>query len=209
MMPVERSLEVNEAALRAWLEPLIEARVAARVDALKAELLGAAERRQDVPPSTALGEHASILVFSGDLDRLLSAFIIANGAVAMGLDVSMYFTFWGLTALKKERRFTGKGAAQRLLTAMLPRDAAHAGPSRFNFLGLGRRMLQGMMRANRVESLPDLVSLAREQGVRLIACQMSMGVMGISREELIDGLEFGGAVTYLGDAARSKVTLFI
>lgn len=199
---------MNDAALRAWLEPWIDARVAAKVNELKAELraeLRDEERRQEA----TLGEHASILVFSGDVDRLLSAFIVANGAVAMGLEVSMYFTFWGLTALKKERRFTGKSAAQRLLTAMLPRDAAHAGPSRFNFLGLGRRMLQGMMRANRVESLPDLVSLAREQGVRLVACQMAMGVMGISKEELIDGLEFGGAATYLGDAARSKVTLFI
>jgi peroxiredoxin family protein len=149
------------------------------------------------------------VVFSGELDRVMAAFVIATSAAAMGMDVTMFFTFWGLPILKKTTVWEGKSLPEKLLAAMLPAGPEHAGTSKLHMLGLGPLLLKKIMRQHNVETLPALITLAQEMGVRLIVCQMSMGIMGITREELLDGLDYGGMATYLADAGDSRITLFI
>ena len=143
------------------------------------------------------------------MDKLIAAFIISTGAVAMGMDVSMYFTFWGLTALKKKTIIKGKPITEKLMGILLPSGPAHVGTSKLNMLGMGPMFFKYVMNKKNIETLPDLISLASEMGIRMVGCQMSMEVMGITREELIDGLDYGGVTTYLTDASDSKLTLFI
>jgi len=190
------------------VEELVERKVAERLDRLQASMEQALEQRR-VAPAAALSDRATLVVFSGEMDRLMAAFIIGTGAAAMGMEVSMYFTFWGLTALKKTTSFAGKSVPEKLIAAMLPSGPDRVGTSKLNMLGFGPAFFKMMMRKNNVETLPDLIALAQEMGVRLVACQMSMGVMGIRKEELLDGLDYGGVGTYLGDACDSKITLFI
>ena len=152
---------------------------------------------------------ASIIVFSGDLDKVLPAFIIATGAAAMGMHVSLFFTFWGLNALKKRRDLSGKGFLEKLFALMTPVGTEGLGVSKMNFFGIGAKLLRTLMKRKQVASLEELAQMAREMGVKIIACQMSMDVLGITKDELWDGIEVGGVATFLADAAKSKVTLFI
>jgi peroxiredoxin family protein len=154
-------------------------------------------------------DRVTLVVFSGDLDRNLAALVIATGAAAMGLEVSVFYTFWGLSALKKQPTLRGKGLKEKLFTLMTPGRLGRMPVSRMNFGGVGRAMLQSMMRDKQVASVDELFDMARQLNVKLIACTRSMEVMGIAREELIDGVEIGGVATFLGDAARSRVSLFV
>ncbi len=154
-------------------------------------------------------DRVTIVAFSGDLDKLMSAFIVANGAAAMGSQVSVFFTFWGLAAIKKATVYQRKSWLEKMFAFMLPSGPQQTGLSKMNMFGLGPVFLKTIMKKNNVASIPELIDLSKEMGVRLIACQMSMGVMGISREEIIDGVEFGGVGLYLGHATDSRVTLFI
>jgi peroxiredoxin family protein len=154
-------------------------------------------------------DRVTLVVFSGELDRNLAALVIATGATAMGLEVSIFYTFWGLTALKKRSTMRGKGLKEKLFALMTPGRLNRMPVSKMNFGGMGRVMLQSMMRDKQVASVDELFDMARQLGVKLIACTMSMDVMGIAREELIDGIEVGGVATFLGDAARSRVSLFV
>jgi peroxiredoxin family protein len=199
---------LEDAALQKYVEELVEQKVAERFEQVQTAIEQALTQAQ-AAASSALSERATIMVFSGDMDRLISAFMIATGAAAMGLDVTMYFAFWSLVALKKTTRFKQKTVPQKILSAMLPSGPKHVGISKMNMLGMGPMLLKMMMGQQNVETLPDLIALAREMEVRLLACQMSMGVMGIQKDELIDGLEYGGVGAYLGDATDSKLTLFI
>jgi peroxiredoxin family protein len=195
-------------ALAAHIERLVDARVDARLAGFSARVedaLGRLQAREAAMPR----DQASIIVFSGDFDRLFSAFVIATGAVSMGIDVAMYFTFWGLVALKKQTIFAGKTIEEKMLAAMLPGGPASAGTSKMNMLGMGPVMFKRLMAKHNVETLPGLIKLAQELGVKLVACRMAMGVMGIKDEELLDGVEYGGVASYLGDAIESKITLFI
>jgi peroxiredoxin family protein/rhodanese-related sulfurtransferase/TusA-related sulfurtransferase len=152
----------------------------------------------------------TIVVFSGDLDRVLAAFVIANGAAAMGHPVTMFFTFWGLNALRKERPPTlAKGLLDRMFGWMMPRGPNKLTLSKMNMGGLGTAMMKYRMRQKQVASLPKLIDDARRQGVKLVACTMSMDVMGIQPEELADGLELGGVGAYIGDAQAARMNLFI
>jgi peroxiredoxin family protein len=151
----------------------------------------------------------SMVVFSGDLDRVLASFVIASGAAASGMEVSMFFTFWGLTALRQKRESRGKTLFQKLMGWMTPVGIRGLGVSKMNFGGIGAKMLRTMVRQQGVPQPEEMAQMARELGVRIVACQMSMDVMGIHKEELIDGIEVGGVATFLGDATRSKATLFI
>jgi peroxiredoxin family protein len=152
---------------------------------------------------------ASIIVFSGDLDKVLPAFIIATGAAAMGMHVSLFFTFWGLNALKKRRDLSGKGFLEKLFALMTPVGTEGLGVSKMNFFGIGAKLLRTLMKRKQVASLEELAQMAREMGVRIIACQMSMDVLGLTKDELWDGIEVGGVATFLADATKSRVTLFI
>ena len=153
----------------------------------------------------------TIIVFSGDFDRVFAAFVIANGAAAMGDDVTMFFTFWGLNALRKPEKIKvdGKTGLQKAFAAMMPRGTDKLKLSHMNFGGAGPRMFKHVMKQKNVMSLDELIESAREQGIKFVACTMSMDVMGISPEELIDGVECVGVASYLGEADEANVNLFV
>ena len=156
------------------------------------------------------GNDKSIIVFSGDLDRAIASLIIANGAASMGRKVTMFFTFWGLNILRRNNRVgVKKGFMEKMFGAMMPRGTQKLGLSRMNMLGMGPKMIRGVMRRKHVSSLEELLQSAIDSGVRIVACQMSMDIMGIRREELIDGVEIAGVATFLGAAEQSDTNLFI
>jgi len=150
----------------------------------------------------------SIVVFSGDMDKTMAAFIIATTAAAMGRETSMFFTFWGLKAIQKGNP-TGKGLFGKMLGLMNRGGIDRIGPSRLNFGGIGRWMFKKMMKDKGVTSLPELRQMAIDLGVNLLACQMSMDVMEITREDLIDEVaDVVGAATYCNEALQGQA-LFI
>ena len=151
----------------------------------------------------------SLVLFSGDLDKTLAAFIIATGAASMGLEVSMFFTFWGLSAVKERRSFEGKNLMETMMALMTPGSSKDLAPSKMAFFGAGSVMLRQMMKQKDVSSLEDMIDLAKELGVKIIACEMSMDVMGIKAEELATECQLGGVAAFLADATKSKATLFI
>jgi peroxiredoxin family protein len=154
-------------------------------------------------------DRVTIVVFSGDLDRVLASFIIATGALALGQEVSMFFTFWGLNALRKQRILDGKNLPEKMMSLMTPASTSKMGVSKMNFFGVGAKMLRFMMKNKNVESFEDLINLAEEMGATLYSCAMSRDVMGISQEELREGAEEAGVAGMLADGLRSKATLFI
>ncbi len=156
-------------------------------------------------------DRASIIVFSGELDKCLAAFIIGTGAAASGMQVDMFFTFWGLSALRK-KGVTAKGKLfiEKMFGMMLPKGADNLTLSKMNMLGMGTKMMKDVMKKKKVASLPELIDMAIQLGVNLYACEMSMNVMGLKREELIDGLKgIVGVATYLENASKAQITLFI
>lgn len=175
--------------------------------------LEAVIRKENKPAATtsaASTKTKTMVVFSGDLDKVLAAFIIANGAVAMGNQVTLFFTFWGLNALRKtQSQAPVKSLLDRMFGMMMPRGAKRLKLSKMHMLGAGTAMMKHVMRSKNVDSLPDLMQQAMDSGVKLIACAMSMEVMGIKREELIDGIEIGGVARFLDDADQSNMTLFV
>ncbi len=161
-----------------------------------------------VVPSGPKGK--TIVMFSGDLDRALAGFIIANGAAAMGSPVTMFFTFWGLNVLRRpEPVAVKKNTVEKMFGWMMPRGPSQLKLSKMNLGGMGSAMIKGIMRDKGVAALPELIETAKENGVRLVACSMSMDLMGIKQEELIDGIEEGGVATYLNQADAGNVNLFI
>ena len=156
-------------------------------------------------------ERVSIVLFSGDLDKAMSAFIIATGAAATGMQVDMFFTFWGISVLRKKGAKTqGKSLVEKVFGWMLPKGAERLALSKMHMAGIGTMMMKNVMKQKKVASLPQLIEMAKQLGVRLHACEMSMGIMGIRREELLDEVEdVVGVATYIDDASESKVTLFI
>ena len=156
------------------------------------------------------GNDKTLVVFSGDLDKVLASFIIANGAVAMGRKVTMFFTFWGLNTLRKNEPVSvQKNLMEKMFGWMMPRGSKKLGLSRMHMAGIGPKMIRSIMQQKNVQSLETLIAVAMEQGVRIIACQMSMDVMGIKKEELIDGVAIGGVATYLSAAETADTNLFI
>jgi peroxiredoxin family protein/TusA-related sulfurtransferase len=160
------------------------------------------------PPSE--GNNKNIIVFSGDLDKAIASFIIANAAAAMGRKVSMFFTFWGLNILRKpEKVSVKKDLISRMFGFMMPRGSKKLSLSKMNMAGMGSKMIRNVMKNKNVESLESLIQAAIDNGVELIACTMSMDVMGIKMEELIDGVKPGGAAAMLANAEESDMSLFI
>ena len=154
-------------------------------------------------------DRITMVVFSGDLDRVLASFIIATGALALGQEVSMFFTFWGLNALRKQRILDGKNLPEKMMSLMAPASTGQMGVSKMNFFGVGAKMLRFMMKDKNVESFEDLINLAEEMGATMYSCSMSRDVMGISPNELREGTEEAGVAGMLADGLRSKATLFI
>lgn len=157
-----------------------------------------------------MADKSTIVLFSGELDKAIAAFIIANGAAAYDHEVTIFFTFWGLNALRKDESIkTNKGFLEKAFGWMMPRGAKKLGLSRMNFGGLGPQMIKHVMKKHNALSLPQLIELAQEQGVKLVACTMTMDLLGLKQEELIEGIEYAGVAAYLGDATNGKVNLFI
>lgn len=155
-------------------------------------------------------DHKTLIVFSDDLDKALASFVIANGAAATGKKVTMFFTFWGLNVIKKRQKpAVAKDFFGRMFGWMLPAHSGKLKLSKLNMGGAGSRMMRMIMRRKRIESLESLMASAVEAGVEMIACTMSMDVMGVSREELLDTVSLGGVATYLERAEEANVNLFI
>lgn len=155
-------------------------------------------------------EDKTLVVFSGDLDKAIASFVIANGAASMGRKVTMFFTFWGLNILRKpEKVNVKKGFMDKMFGIMMPRGSRKLKLSKMNMAGMGPKMIRSVMQNKNISSLEELIQSAIDAGIRIVACNMSMDVMGITREELIDGVEVGGVATYLGAAEESNVNLFI
>ena len=152
----------------------------------------------------------TIVLFSGDFDLAMAAFIIANGALAMGKDVTMFVTFWGLDVIKKPTMTSaGRNFLEKMVLWMRPKGPNKLATSKMNFGGIGPKLFHYMMGKKNVESLPSLIDMSIEFGLKIIACQMSMDVMGIRKEDLLDNVEVGGVAAFLSSSYDSNTTLFI
>ncbi len=152
----------------------------------------------------------SMVVFSGDLDKALASLIIANGAASMGQEVTLFFTFWGLNILRrKDKVNVKKDFMGTMFGKMMPQGTDKLGLSKMNMFGIGPKMIKGLMKKNNVSSLDELLQSAIDNGVKIVACNMSMELMGITKEELIDGVELGGVAAFVGSADKSNINMFI
>ena len=166
----------------------------------------------DVLSNKTVDNKLSMVVFSGELDKVLAAFVIATGAVAMGMEVVMFFTFWGTPVLRdKQKKVGGKDVMGKMFGAMLPTGTGDVKLSNMNMGGMGTAMMKSLMKKKNVASLEEMLDLAEELGVRIYVCEMSMDLMGFQRDEFIDykGMDFAGVATFLQEAANSKVQLFV
>jgi len=156
-------------------------------------------------------ESVTLVVFSGELDKALAAFNIAIGAASAGLEVSMFFTFWGLNIIKRnEGGIKSKGMMRRMLNFMNRGGSKRIHLSKFHMLGMGTWMMKRLMKDVNFPTLDELMAMAKEMGVKFIACTTSMGIMGISKEAFIPEVDsFAGVATYLAEASEGRVNLFI
>ena len=162
------------------------------------------------PTLRSVGKEATLIVFSDDFDRALASFVIANGAAASGKKVTMFFTFWGLSVVKRRKApRVAKDFMGRMFGMMLPKNSGKLSLSKLNMGGMGAAMMKGRMKAKKIDQLEIMMESALKAGVRMTACQMSMDIMGVAREELMDGVEIGGVASYLDAASGANLNLFI
>ncbi|WP_342388259.1 DsrE/DsrF/DrsH-like family protein [Salinicoccus bachuensis] len=153
---------------------------------------------------------ATMVVFSGDMDKALASFIIATGAKSMGKDVTMFFTFWGLNVIKDPNApKKKKSGLDKAFSMMMPKSASKLPISNMNMFGLGSKMIQYVMKKKKVDALTEMIEKADKLGVKMVACTMSMDIMAIDEDELLPNVNFGGVGTYLGDAENGNLNLFI
>ncbi|MES1186506.1 MAG: DsrE/DsrF/DrsH-like family protein [Myxococcales bacterium] len=169
------------------------------------------EQTTELVRGTGQREKLSLIVFSGSLDRLIAAFVLATGAAAMGMEVSMFFTFWGTAALRRERVRVEKTLLERMFGWMLPRGVKKLPLSQMNMGGGGPAMIRYVMKKNGVASVEEMIELSKELGVELNVCSMSMELLGMKPDELIDypGRSFCGVAKFLETAAPGKITMFL
>ncbi|MFA5713611.1 MAG: FAD-dependent oxidoreductase [Bacteroidales bacterium] len=184
------------------------------VESSKGIISALIEKRANEPVCEGLPTQSkdgkTIIVFSDDMDRALASFVIANGALAMGKKVTMFFTFWGLNVIKKRERVkVEKDFMGKMFGWMLPKGATSLKLSKMNMLGVGSAMMKGIMKRKQIESLESLIAQAQAGGAEFIACTMSMDVMGVKEQELMDGVNFAGVATYLERSEESNMSLFI
>ncbi len=177
---------------------------------ITARIQKGAEKDAAAASAVATTQDKTMVVFSGDLDKALAAFIIANGAASMGHKVTMFFTFWGLNILRKDNPpAVKKNFIERMFGFMMPRGAKKLNLSQMHMAGAGTEMIKMIMKQKNVDSLPVLIETAQQNGVRILACQMSMDLMGIKKDELLDGVEVAGVATFVASSDESNATLFI
>jgi peroxiredoxin family protein len=190
----------------AEISALVQKEVARQLGAVRADL----DRKVEEVRERTVDNRAALIIFSGDLDKVLAGFVLATGAASAGLETSMFFTFWGLSMLKKKTaRATRRSLKQRMFAMMTPASSEQLGVSKMNYFGIGARMFRTMMKEKNVSSLEEMFAMAKDLGVKMIACGMSMDVMGVEREDLVDGIEYGGVGTFLGEASSARLSLFI
>ncbi|HZH60355.1 MAG TPA: DsrE/DsrF/DrsH-like family protein [Metabacillus sp.] len=152
----------------------------------------------------------NIILFSGDYDKAMAAYIIANGAAAYDHEVTIFHTFWGLNALRKDEDIqVKKGFMEKMFGKMMPRGAEKMGLSKMNFAGFGPKMIKDVIKKHNAIPLSNLIEMAQEQDVKLVACTMTMDLLGLQQEELLDNIEYAGVAAYLADAEDGNVNLFI
>ncbi|HLS09441.1 DsrE/DsrF/DrsH-like family protein [Lentibacillus sp.] len=152
----------------------------------------------------------TIVLFSGDYDKAMAAYIIANGAAAYDHEVTIFHTFWGLNALRKEDNApVKKGFMEKMFGKIMPGGADKMSLSKMNYLGMGQKMIKKVMKKHNAMPLPQLVEMAQEQDVNLIACTMTMDLLGLQKEELLDDINYGGVAAYVGEAEQGNISLFI
>ncbi len=152
----------------------------------------------------------TIVLFSGDYDKAMAAYIIANGAAAYDHEVTIFHTFWGLNALRKDENIqVKKGFMEKMFGKMMPRGAEKMGLSKMNFAGFGPKMIKDVMKKHNAMPLSNLIEMAQEQEVKLVACTMTMDLLGLQQEELLDNIDYAGVAAYLADAEEGNVNLFI
>lgn len=152
----------------------------------------------------------TIVLLSGDYDKAMAAYIIANGAAAYDHEVTIFHTFWGLNALRKDETITvNKGFLEKMFAKMMPRGADNMGLSKMNFAGIGPKLIKKVMKKHNALPLPQLIEMAQEQDIKLIACTMTMDLLGLQKEELLENIEYAGVAAYLAEAEDGNVNLFI
>ncbi|MEI5906571.1 DsrE/DsrF/DrsH-like family protein [Bacillus spongiae] len=155
-------------------------------------------------------KQTTIVLFSGEYDKVMAAYIIANGAAAYNHEVTIFHTFWGLNALRKDEKVQlEKGFMEKMFSKMMPRGADKMGLTKMNYLGFGPKMIKAVMKKHNSMPLPQLIDMAKDQGVKLVACTMTMDLLGLQQEELLDKIEYAGVGAYLADAENGNVNLFI
>lgn len=152
----------------------------------------------------------TIVLLSGDYDKAMAAYIIANGAAAYDHEVTIFHTFWGLNALRKDESISvEKGFLEKMFAKMMPRGADKMGLSKMNYAGFGPKLMKKVMKKHNALPLPQLIEMAQDQEVKLIACTMTMDLLGLKEEELLDNIEYAGVAAYLAEAEDGYVNLFI
>ena len=152
----------------------------------------------------------NIILFSGDYDKAMAAYIIANGAAAYDHQVTIFHTFWGINALRKQESMNvKKGFLEKMFGVMMPRGAEKLALSKMNMMGMGPKMIKHVMKKHNALTLTELIDMAREQDIKLVSCTMTMDLLGLQKEELLDGVQYAGVAAYLADAENGAVNLFI
>ena len=184
-----------------------------RMEALEREFqaLRTAVSERGTSAATDREDRLSMIVFSGSLDRLIAAFVLATGAAAMGMSVDMFFTFWGTSALRKESVHVPKSFIGKMFGWMLPKGSKKLPLSQMNMGGAGPLMIRGIMKKKGVASVEEMIALSAELGVKINICTMSMDLLGMREGEMIDypGLSYCGVAKFLATAAPGKMTMFL
>ncbi|MDM5318648.1 DsrE/DsrF/DrsH-like family protein [Bacillus altitudinis] len=155
-------------------------------------------------------KRTTIVLFSGDYDKAMAAYIIANGAAAYDHEVTIFHTFWGLNALRKDEMAPmKKGFLEKMFGKMMPRGADRMGLSKMNFAGMGPKMIKHVIKKHNAMTLPQLIEMAKEQEINLVACTMTMDLLGLQEKELLDDIQYAGVAAYLAEAEIGNVNLFI
>lgn len=155
-------------------------------------------------------KRTTIVLFSGDYDKAMAAYIIANGAAAYDHEVTIFHTFWGINALRKQEMVeVKKGFLEKMFGKMMPRGAEKLGLSKMQMAGFGPKMIKHVMQKHNALTLTQLIEMAQEQDIKLVSCTMTMDLLGLQEEELLDGVQYAGVAAYLADAENGQVNLFI